>query len=138
MIRRQELEADRAAVRVAGRAATAGALRELPVLDAAWGFFLRQYVESAWEAGYVPEDLFGGFGQLLAGRKENLDGLRAQELAGVGSRWDTHPPIATRISVIAVAPETQGDRRLAAGRAGVAAAAAGPGPPAAGRHDRPG
>jgi Zn-dependent protease with chaperone function len=107
VIRRQELEADRAAVRVAGRAAAAGALRELPILDAAWGFFFRQYVRPAWEAGFVPDDLFSGFGHLLAGRRRELDELRGREPAGTGSRWDTHPPIAARISAIATAPETQ-------------------------------
>jgi hypothetical protein len=116
VIRRQELEADRAAVRVAGRAAAAGALRELPVLDAAWGFFLRQYVEPAWEAGFVPDDFFAGFGGLLAGRQEELERLRGREPDRTGSRWDTHPPIAIRISAIGAAPETRAavDRRPAA------------------------
>ncbi|HYN93765.1 MAG TPA: M48 family metallopeptidase [Pilimelia sp.] len=105
VIRRQELAADRAAVRVAGRAAAAGALRELPVLDAAWGFFLRNYVEPAWEVGYAPDDLFAGFAELLAARKGELAELRDAEPERRRSRWDTHPPVGDRIAAIAAAPE---------------------------------
>ncbi|GAA4679258.1 M48 family metallopeptidase [Phytohabitans rumicis] len=103
--RRQELEADQAAVRVAGRAAAAGALRELPVLDAAWGFYFSRYVEPGWEHGYVPDDVFGGFAELIAARKQELDELRGQEPPDEGSVWDTHPPIGERISAIAVTPD---------------------------------
>ncbi|GAB3796193.1 M48 family metalloprotease [Micromonospora zhanjiangensis] len=103
--RSQELEADRAAVRLAGRAAAASALRELPVLDAAWGFYFRRYVEPGWDAGYAPDDFFGGFGDLVAARKQELDDIRAQEPDKTPSRWDTHPPIGERIAVISAAPE---------------------------------
>ncbi|HEX5542995.1 MAG TPA: M48 family metallopeptidase [Micromonospora sp.] len=96
--RRQELEADRASVQVAGQAAATGALRELPVLSAAWGFYFARYVEPGWEAGFVPADLFGGFAELVAARKEELDEMRAQEPDGERSRWDTHPPIPERIA----------------------------------------
>jgi Zn-dependent protease with chaperone function len=103
--RRQELDADRAAVRVAGPAAATAALRELPVLDAAWGFYHRAYVSSGWEAGYAPDDLFGGFGRLVAARRAELDALRAEEPESDASRWDTHPPVADRIAAIATAPQ---------------------------------
>ncbi|GAB3967198.1 M48 family metalloprotease [Plantactinospora veratri] len=103
--RRQELEADRASVQVAGRAAAASALRELPVLDAAWGFFLQRYVHPGWEAGFVPDDLFGGFYALVSARQAELAELRGNEPDGTASRWDTHPPIPQRISVIATTPD---------------------------------
>lgn len=103
--RRQELAADQASVQVAGRAVAASALRELPTLSAAWGFYFRRYVEPGWETGYAPEDLFGGFAELVAGRKEELDELRQREPESGGSRWDTHPPIGQRIAAMAVAPE---------------------------------
>jgi Zn-dependent protease with chaperone function len=103
--RRQELEADQAAVRVAGRAAAASALRELPVLDAAWGFYFRRYVAPGWESGYAPDDLFGGFAELYAARKQELDELRGQEPPNEGSLWDTHPPIGERIGAIAATPD---------------------------------
>ncbi|HEX5597647.1 MAG TPA: M48 family metallopeptidase [Micromonosporaceae bacterium] len=96
--RRQELEADRASVQVAGQAAAASALRELPVLAAAWGFYFGRYVGPGWEAGFVPADIFGGFAELVAARKQELDEMRAQEPDGERSRWDTHPPIPERIA----------------------------------------
>lgn len=106
--RRQELEADRSSVQVAGRAAAASALRELPVLDAAWDFYFQRYVHPGWQAGYVPDDLFGGFNELIVARQAELDEMRGAEPEGGGSRWDTHPPIAERIGIIATAPDTSG------------------------------
>ncbi|BCB80446.1 M48 family metallopeptidase [Phytohabitans flavus] len=103
--RRQELEADRAAVRAAGRAAAAIALGDLPVLDAAWGFYYKQYVEPGWKSGFAPDDIFGGFAELLAARKHELAGMRGQEPPGEGSPWDTHPPVAERIREIGAAAE---------------------------------
>jgi Zn-dependent protease with chaperone function len=103
--RRQEYEADQASVRAAGRAVAASALRELPVLDAAWGFYFQQYVMPGWEAGYAPADLFGGFSELVAARQEELDEVRSREPRRAASKWDTHPPLADRIAAIAAAPE---------------------------------
>lgn len=103
--RRQELEADRSSVQVAGQAAAASALRELPVLDAAWGFFHTRYVQPGWSAGYLPEDLFGGFAELVTARAEELAKLRASEPEETGSRWDTHPPIGERIAAITAMPD---------------------------------
>lgn len=104
--RRQELAADRAAVGLAGRVAAASALRELPVLGAAWGFYFRRYVEPGWEAGYAPDDFFGGFAELIVARRQELADIRAGEPDSTRSRWDTHPPIGERISAIAATPET--------------------------------
>lgn len=104
VVRRQELEADRAAVRVAGRQAAGDALRELHVIDAAWDFYFSRYVGPAWESGHTPEDLFGGFRQLLANRQPELGRLRQTTADHQPSRWDTHPPLAERLSAIAGAP----------------------------------
>ncbi|WP_305787394.1 M48 family metallopeptidase [Symbioplanes lichenis] len=104
--RRQEREADQASVRVAGPAAAMSALREMPVLDAAWDFFFQRYVAPGWEAGYAPDDLFGGFGQLVAARHEELAGLREQEPEHERSRWSTHPSIGERIAIMQAAPRT--------------------------------
>jgi len=106
--RRQELEADRASVQVAGRTAAVSALRELPVIRAAWTFFHDRYVGPGWEAGYVPADLFGGFAELLAARADQLAGLRAAEPDDAGSRWNTHPPLSQRISAMAAMPDNPG------------------------------
>ena len=75
--RRQELEADLASVRVAGRYAAAGALQEVEVLDTAFDFYMSRFVLPGLEAGYVPEDLFGGFAAMLRARAEEISALRA-------------------------------------------------------------
>ena len=107
VVRRQEYEADQASVRVAGRAAAESALRELPVLAAAWCFYMRNYVQLGWQYGYAPADLFGGFAELVAGRAAELDKLRAQLPEEEASKWDTHPPLSERIAAIAAAPDVQ-------------------------------
>ena len=103
--RRQELEADRAATRIAGRAATASALREVHVLDAAWEFFLANYVMAGYQRGYLPADLFAGFSELLAGRAGELAQLRSSTPTDKTSRWDSHPALADRLAAIAGEPD---------------------------------
>ncbi|MEV8509294.1 M48 family metallopeptidase [Actinoplanes sp. NPDC051475] len=103
--RRQELDADRASVRVAGPQVAMSALRELPVIDAAWDFYFGRYVVPGWEAGYAPDDVFGGFGQLVAARGDELAKLRDKEPEKHKSRWDTHPSTAERIAVMGTAPQ---------------------------------
>ena len=103
--RRQELEADRASVRVAGPEVAISALRELPVIDAAWGFYFDRYINSGWEAGFAPDDFFGGFGRLVAARHEELARLRDDEPEEHRSRWDTHPSHAERIALMRTAPQ---------------------------------
>jgi Zn-dependent protease with chaperone function len=114
--RRQELEADRAAVRVAGRTNATAALRALPGLDAAWNFFFSRYVEPGWTARLAPDDLFGGFGALVEARADELAKLREQEPERKRSVWNTHPPIGVRVKAMAKAPEVdrQPDTRRAA------------------------
>ncbi|MEU4554962.1 M48 family metallopeptidase [Micromonospora violae] len=102
--RRQELEADRSSVLLAGPDAAASALRALPALDAAWGFFMRRYVEPGWSAELAPDDLFGGFGHLLRGRQDEIDQLRENTPDRKPSRWDTHPPIGVRVAAMAGLP----------------------------------
>ena len=108
--RRQELEADLASVRVAGRYAAAGALQEVEVLDTAFDFYMSRFVLPGLEAGYVPEDLFGGFAAMLRARAEEISALRAGAAEASGaraqSRWATHPPLGARVDAIMAAPET--------------------------------
>jgi Zn-dependent protease with chaperone function len=104
--RRQELEADRASVRVAGPEAAVATLRELPVIGAAWGFYFDRYIAGGWELGFAPDDIFGGFGMLVASRGAELDRLRAEEPRAAKSRWDTHPSIGSRIAVMRATPPT--------------------------------
>ncbi len=104
--RRQELEADLASVRVAGRDAAASALRELEVLDAAFAFYMNRYVGPGLEAGYAPDDLFAGFGELLHARADEIAGLRTNQSDGEQSAWDTHPPLGIRLAAIEATSES--------------------------------
>lgn len=99
--RRQELEADLASVRVAGRDAAASALRETRVLAAALRFYLTRYVQPGLEAGYAPDDLFTGFDQFLRARSDEIAELRTdQPEDDQQSVWDTHPPLSIRLAAI--------------------------------------
>jgi Zn-dependent protease with chaperone function len=113
--RRQELEADQASVRIAGRPTAQAALRDIPVVDAAWKFYFGRYVAPGWEAGYAPDDVFGGFDQMLNQRSGELARLRAEPPPSESSRWDSHPPIATRVAAMNEMPDvpTPADTRPA-------------------------
>ncbi|HEY0701091.1 MAG TPA: M48 family metallopeptidase, partial [Micromonospora sp.] len=104
--RRQELEADLSSVRVAGRDAAASALREVEVLGAAFAFYLKRYVGPGLEAGYAPDDLFAGFGELLRARADEIAELRTRQPDAEQSVWDTHPPLGVRLAAIMAAPES--------------------------------
>jgi Zn-dependent protease with chaperone function len=114
--RQQEREADQIAVRVAGSDAAAGALSELPVIDAAWDFYFSRYVGPAAESGYLPRDIFRGFYELTNARQEELANLRTQLPEEKKSAWDTHPPIAERVRLIRQLPyvSLRQDTRLSA------------------------
>jgi Zn-dependent protease with chaperone function len=115
--RRQELEADEISVRVAGRATAQSALREAPVVGAAWTFYERQYIGLGWENGYAPTsaDVFGGFARVLEARDAELAAMRAEAPEEEHSRWDTHPAIGLRIAAMDSMPEgeAQSDDRPA-------------------------
>ncbi|MFD5033918.1 M48 family metallopeptidase [Streptomyces sp. NPDC058220] len=105
--RRQELAADRAAARIAGRDATASALREIPVLDAAHGFYMNAYATLGVDAGLLPPrgEVFGGIRRLLAARHEELDAMRRDLPTERSSPYDSHPPIAERVARIEALPD---------------------------------
>jgi Zn-dependent protease with chaperone function len=115
--RSQELEADRVSVQVAGRETAQGALRELPVLDAAWSFYDHAYLDLGWHVGYAPtaHGFFGGFGEFLAARSDELDHLRGEVPPERRSRWDSHPPVSQRIAAMDNLPDVAVpvDRRVA-------------------------
>src|SRR5918997_3911719 len=105
--RAQELEADRLSVQVAGRPVAQSALRELPVIVAAWSFYERRYLAPGWAAGYAttPHGFFGGFAQLVAARSAELENLRGQESPSERSVWDSHPPIPQRVAAMDRLPD---------------------------------
>lgn len=105
--RRQELAADLAAARIAGRDATASALREIPVLDATHDFYMRSYATLGAGAGLLPPrgEVFGGIRHLLAARGEELDEMRRDLPTETSSPYDSHPPIAERVARIEALPD---------------------------------
>jgi Zn-dependent protease with chaperone function len=105
--RAQELQADEAAVRAAGKQPTRSMLGKLNALDAAWDHYGDSYVSLARPAERSPQLLFG-FHDFLT------DDLRHQQLveaqaalldAEPASRYDSHPPMRARIAAIDVLAE---------------------------------
>ncbi len=103
--RRQEMEADEWSHRVAGRAASAHAMREIPALDALWMHFLEEYAFRV--DGARPDDFFAGFGNLLASpqRQRELDEIRRALPEEATSPYDTHPSLAERVAFFESLPQ---------------------------------
>jgi hypothetical protein len=101
----QELAADRVAAEFAGGRAAAEVLRDAPALDGLQQLFHAEYLSPGWQAGHVPDDVFGGFLRVLAARADEMALLRAREAEPPGE-WDPHPPLADRVAaLIAVTDE---------------------------------
>ncbi|MFH8840245.1 M48 family metallopeptidase [Streptomyces sp. NPDC017868] len=105
--RRQELAADLAAARIAGRDATARALSDIPAIDAVNDFYLSSYATLGTEYGLLPArgEVFGGVRHLLAARGEQLAGLREELPEEPASPYDSHPPIAERVARVEALPD---------------------------------
>ncbi|MGW2117537.1 M48 family metallopeptidase [Streptomyces zhihengii] len=103
---RRAYAADDTAVRVAGRDATASALRELHALDSAYAYYLHCYALIGIPARTLPPRgrLFGDFGSLLTARQLELVPLRLRPPADPGSAHDPHPPLADRVRRIEALP----------------------------------
>jgi len=114
--RRQEFEADVASARIAGKGVATSALREIPVLGNAWGFYLNSYVGWGLDSGYAPTNILAGFPRLWRERGEEIERMRRDPAPEERSRWDSHPPITARVAMIERQPEVvvQGDNRPAA------------------------
>ncbi|MEU6314541.1 M48 family metalloprotease [Streptomyces sp. NPDC047014] len=105
--RRQELAADLAAVRVAGRDAAASALREVNALHDAHTFYMDSYATLGVPAGLLPRpgEVFGGLRRLLDARADELEGLRHALPSEPASPYDSHPPLAERVARIEALPD---------------------------------
>ncbi|WCD88308.1 Protease HtpX [Streptomyces xanthophaeus] len=105
--RRQELAADLASARVAGRDSAASALRELGALDAAHDFYMNAYATLGVNAGLLPPpgQVFGGLRSLLDARSQELEGLRRQLSTEPVSPYDSHPALADRVARIEALPD---------------------------------
>ncbi|GGN67832.1 hypothetical protein GCM10010112_31640 [Actinoplanes lobatus] len=101
--RAQELAADRIAADHAGVADAVAALRDMPALAGMQRLFHAEYVGPGWQAGYVPDDVFGGLLRVLAARPVEMSMLRATEPEPSGP-WDTHPPLAERVAALTPRP----------------------------------
>ncbi|MFJ3763749.1 M48 family metalloprotease [Streptomyces sp. NPDC090082] len=105
--RRQEIAADLAAARIAGRDATASALRALPVLDTAYEFYLNSYATLGVEFGMLPPhgEVFGGVRHLLGARAGDLAGTFATPAPEPATPYDSHPPTAERVAAVEALPD---------------------------------
>ncbi|MFE9447111.1 M48 family metalloprotease [Streptomyces sp. NPDC006739] len=104
--RDQEYAADLTAARIAGREATASALREIQLLAAAHDFYLRSYATLGVPVRLLPPrgEFFGGFGRMLTAREPDLARLRTRLPAAPSSPYDPHPPVAERVRRVDALP----------------------------------
>jgi Zn-dependent protease with chaperone function len=113
--RRQELAADLASVRVAGRDSAASALREVNALGSAHAFYMSSYATLGVGAGLLPRpgEVFGGLRRLLDARSAELEELRRELSTEPASRYDSHPSLAERVARIEALPDDGRGRRAA-------------------------
>ncbi|MEV6133539.1 M48 family metalloprotease [Streptomyces violaceusniger] len=105
--RRQELEADREAARVAGPGAMADALCSTAALEAAWQEFLADFLAPMRRAtGRTPDDPFRAFAHMVEAPevREPLAALRARAVERPADPDDAHPALATRWERLARLP----------------------------------
>ncbi|MGI8808121.1 MAG: M48 family metalloprotease [Acidimicrobiales bacterium] len=105
--RQQELSADAAAVRLAGRESHVSALRRVEVTAFAFDHFLRFYLVPLWQRGFDADNAFDGYRALLAdpARESELAELEAAAEEGVADRYDSHPSLAERVAHAERLPE---------------------------------
>ncbi|MET7766072.1 M48 family metallopeptidase [Streptomyces sp. NPDC005393] len=119
--RRQEIEADREAAKVAGAGTVADALRSTAALEQAWREFLADFLTPMRRAyGCVPDDPFRVFAQLVQAPelREPLAALRERVAERPADPDDPHPDLATRLGRLkrlpARPPQAHPDGRTAA------------------------
>jgi Zn-dependent protease with chaperone function len=114
--RRQEVEADLASARLAGRSAATSMLRDLPGLAVLWRHYLARYVSAGLRmTALAPTDVLSSFPKLLRAQADTWEQLRSQPPSTKRPRWDSHPSPAERVAQIQQAPEglVQADDRPA-------------------------
>ncbi|MFC5719000.1 M48 family metallopeptidase [Streptomyces gamaensis] len=107
--RQQELAADRLAVRLAGRDATASALRATAALGAAHDYYMDRYATFGVRVGLLPPrgEFFGGLRHLLADprRQTDMAEMRDELPPDEASPYDSHPPMAERVRIVEALPD---------------------------------
>jgi Zn-dependent protease with chaperone function len=105
--RAQELAADAGAVRLAGREATATALRNIAIIDGAFDLLMDEYAVPLLRRRRWPADLYGGLRAICAepGRGDRLREAGTALLERPTGGWDTHPSLGDRVRRVAGLPE---------------------------------
>lgn len=103
--RRQELEADAAAVAVAGRRPMGDALRKVRTSAVTWEFYLNTHCRLIGPAQARPADLFAGFFSLFHEPRMGAELARLVEAPEERSPYDSHPSLAERLVAIERLPE---------------------------------
>ncbi|MGH3381825.1 MAG: M48 family metallopeptidase [Actinoallomurus sp.] len=103
--RRQELEADAAAVAVAGRRPLGDALRKVRASAATWEFYLNTHCRLIGPAQARPADLFAGFYSLFHEPSMGAELAKLVEAPEERSPYDSHPSLAERLAAIERLPE---------------------------------
>lgn len=110
MSRAQEYAADRISARLCGRDTAACAIAEMPAYQAAYRHYREHFADAAAHVGLVPdaEKLFPGFDCMLAEPRWQ-DKIEAQRRTpspnAPADRFDSHPPIAERVSALRALPD---------------------------------
>lgn len=115
--RRQERAADALSVRLAGRAAAAGALEKLSFMGPIYEVYLNSDVRRAVLYGALPSDLLEGFEALrahlraLGTEAKVVESVRAEKT----DPYDNHPALSDRVEAMQSVPEADvdGDDRTA-------------------------
>ena len=96
--RDQELVADAAAARIAGRDAHASALRTVVGSGAAFDAFMEEFVVPLWQQGRFPDNLYSGFRSFLADpdRREQVTGY-VDAVSDREEEFGSHPSLRRRL-----------------------------------------
>ncbi|HSH59187.1 MAG TPA: M48 family metalloprotease [Acidimicrobiales bacterium] len=116
--RHQELSADAAAVRLAGRDSLVSGLRRIATTAAAFDHLVGTYLAPLWRRGCEAENAFEGYRALLADPARHQELLVVEEVlrARPTDPYDSHPSLAERITHAADLPDRpqpERDRRPA-------------------------
>ena len=103
--RRQELEADAAAVKISGRRPMGDALRKVRASAAAWDFYLNTHCRLIGPAQARPADLFAGFYTLFHEPAMGSELAKVVNAPEERSPYDSHPSLAERLAAIERLPE---------------------------------
>jgi hypothetical protein len=103
--RRQELEADAAAVKISGRRPMGDALRKVRASAAAWEFYLNTHCRLIGPAQARPADLFAGFYTLFHEPSMGTELAKVVNAPEERSPYDSHPSLAERLAAVERLPE---------------------------------